>query len=207
MENKGLLIVFEGIDGAGCETQSKLFLSHIKHRYGSKSAIYFDYPDYKSVYGKLLNQFLNRKLKISRKEAFFLYFLDQLKDVEKVKKALDQKKFVIMNRYFTSNIAYNSDIISPKHAVALAENFGLPKPNFVFYLDISPKESIRRKSLEKKGKWDINESKIDKLTNVRKAYFSLALEHKWCHNWILIDGQRAKKVIAEDIWNKFLKSL
>jgi dTMP kinase len=201
----GCFVVFEGIDGAGCETQSKLFLSHIKHHFGKSKVLFLDYPNYSSVYGKLLDSFLHGKLKISRKEAFLLFFLDQLKDAEKIKTALEKGKIVVANRYFTSDIAYHSDIINPKAAVNLAEIFDLPKPNLIFYIDISPKESMRRKSLEKKGKLDINERAIKTLTRVRQAYFSLAMSHTWLHNWHIIDGQRAKIKIAEDIWNIFLK--
>ncbi|MGC8940546.1 MAG: dTMP kinase [Candidatus Nanoarchaeia archaeon] len=206
MANSGCFVVFEGIDGAGCETQSKLFLSHARHAFGKNKVLYLDYPEYKSCYGKLLKNFLHGKLKISRKEAFLLFFLDQLKDAEKIKTALSEKKIVISNRYFTSNIAYHFDLFDVEDMIKLAEFFSLPKPDIIFYIDISPKESIRRKSLEKKGKLDINEKNLTKLISIRQAYYKLALNHAWIHNWIIVDGQRSKKEIAEDIWNTFLKA-
>ena len=60
---KGKLVVFEGIDGAGTETQSKLLLSHLKKDGVPAERIF--YPDYDGELGKLIQQFLHKKRELS----------------------------------------------------------------------------------------------------------------------------------------------
>ena len=151
---KGKLIVFEGIDGAGTETQSKLLLSHLKKN--GVPAVRIFYPDYEGELGKLIKQFLHKKRELSPEMQFVLYAGDMVKDNEKIRAWLDEGKTVIADRYFNSTIVYQGLTgFDLKKALSFAEDFGIPKPDVVILLQISPEESAKRKMGEN-GKLDRN---------------------------------------------------
>jgi len=73
-----MLIDFEGIDGSGKMTQSKLLKNELLKR-GFEIAD-FSYPDYDSEYGRRIKGFLDAKLNLSIDEQFLLYLIDIVKN-------------------------------------------------------------------------------------------------------------------------------
>ena len=84
---KGRLIVFEGIDGSGTETQSKLLLEKL-----GTSSVRIEYPDYEGDLGKLIRLFLDKKHELSPEMQFVLYAGDMVKDREKINGWLNEGK-------------------------------------------------------------------------------------------------------------------
>jgi dTMP kinase len=95
---RGILIDFEGIDGSGKKTQSRLLERELSQR-GFPVSL-FSYPDYESEYGKIINVFLEGKIDLNPDEQFLLYLLDIVKDKEEVIQKLQNGYVVIMDRYF-----------------------------------------------------------------------------------------------------------
>ncbi|PJB99648.1 MAG: dTMP kinase, partial [Candidatus Nealsonbacteria bacterium CG_4_9_14_0_8_um_filter_35_12] len=145
----GKLIVFEGIDGAGCETQVKLLFDYLKRQGKSVERLY--YPDYEGPIGKLIHQYLHKQYEFSVDIQFLLYFTDFIKDREKINQWIGEGKIVICDRYFSSTLAYQGlRGFSIKKALELARRFKLPKPDLIIYLKVSPEVSMSRKYKEKK---------------------------------------------------------
>jgi dTMP kinase len=164
---KGKLIVFEGIDGAGTETQSKLLMSHLK-RSGVPAERIF-YPDYGGELGRLIRQFLNKKRELSPEMQFVLFAGDMVKDKEKIRAWLEGGKTVVADRYFNSTIVYQGlRGFKLEKALRFAEDFGIPEPDVVILLKISAGESAKRK-LGENGKLDRHEEDIHFLERARKS--------------------------------------
>jgi dTMP kinase len=192
----GKFIVFEGIDGAGGETQSKLLFNYLKKQ--KKPVERLTYPDYRGPIGKLIHQFLHRKYDFSPEVQFLLYSADFLKDKEKIKMWLERGKFIIADRYFTTTLAYQClKGFSIEKALKFAEIFALPKPNLIVYLKISPKTSIKRKFKEKRN-LDRHEADKKFLTKLAKFYEKLIKEQIFSH-WIMVDGERPIEEISKEI--------
>ncbi|UZE93141.1 MAG: dTMP kinase [Candidatus Nealsonbacteria bacterium] len=185
---KNTFLVFEGLDGAGGETQTKLLSNFLK-----KEKIPFEklsYPDYRGPIGKLIHQFLHREYEFSPENQFLLYFSDFLKDKEKIKKWQQERKFIISDRYFTSTLAYQCQKGFPlKTALKIAELFDLPKPDLVIYLKISPETSIKRKFSEKRS-LDRHEADKKFLKELTKSYQKL-IKKQTFSRWIMIDGEKS----------------
>ncbi len=197
---KGRLIVFEGIDGSGTETQSKL----LRRKIGS-SSVRIEYPDYKGVFGRLIRLFLDNKQEFSPEMQFHLYAGDMVKDKEKISGWLNQGKTVICDRYFLSTIVYQGIRgFSLGKALKFAEDFGIPKPDIVFFLKISPEESKRRK-MDEHGRLDRNEADLAFLGQVNDSYGRMARENVF-GKWFVIDGEKPKNEIADEVMNVLSKA-
>ena len=102
----GRLVVIEGADGAGGEEQSRRLLVLLKER--GIPAKRHQYPDYSGPIGRIIHDFLHKKYDFSPEMLLLLYGADMVKDVGKIHAWLKQDKVVILDRYFTSALAYQS---------------------------------------------------------------------------------------------------
>ena len=192
-----MLIDFEGIDGSGKRTQSKLLKKELLKK-GFKVAD-FSYPDYDSEYGKLIKGFLEAKLNLSSDEQFLLYLIDIVKNKEEVKQKLRKGHMVIMDRYFLSTIAYQSaNNFDYEVAKAVTKLIQLPLPSVIFYIEIPLEIASRRKS-KQKGIVDRFEGNTEFLTKVVNVYERLIKEQFPSSNWILLDGTEEPEVLNKKI--------
>jgi len=181
------LIVFEGIDGSGTETQSRMLLE----RLGTDAAVRVEYPDYEGDLGRLIRLFLDRKKELSTEMQFLLYAGDMVKDKERISGWLSAGKTVICDRYFNSTIVYQGIRgLGQEKALRFAEDFGIPRPDVVFFLDITPEESMKRKMGEH-GKLDRNEADSAFLGRVNASYHRMARDNVF-GQWFVIDGTASK---------------
>ena len=193
---RGKLVVFEGIDGSGTESQSKMLLERL--RKDGRAAERIVYPDYDGFLGGLIRQFLDRKLELSPEMQFVLYAGDMVKDKEKINRWIEEGKVVICDRYFNSTISYQGirGFPTPK-AVRFAEDFGIPKPDVVIFLKISPEESARRKMGEN-GKLDRHEEDKLFLSQVNGQYQKMAEDNVF-GQWFIIDGEKPKEEVFREV--------
>ncbi|MGC8573564.1 MAG: dTMP kinase [Caldisphaera sp.] len=119
---KGMLIAFEGIDGSGLTTHSKI-LNEKLNMLGYKS-IYTKEPTNNEI-GLLIQEIINKKDKIIDNNIIALLFaadrLYHLKYGDGSNKGIisyiDEKYIVITDRYKYSNMAYQGDNINWVHKI------------------------------------------------------------------------------------------
>ncbi|MBI4176433.1 MAG: dTMP kinase [Candidatus Aenigmarchaeota archaeon] len=189
----GKLIVIEGIDGAGKETQSRLLYNHLKAR--KAPVALFTYPDYKNDIGKLIHGYLHSKNDLSPEMQFLLYAADMVKDREKISGLLRSGTIVIADRYFTSTMAYQG--LPIESSLKFAEIFSLPKPDMIIYLKISPDTSVRRK-LKQKGRLDRHEADKEFLGNIL-GLFSRLIEKQSFGRWTIVNGEQPVSSVFREI--------
>jgi dTMP kinase len=195
-----MIIAIEGIDGAGKKTQIKLIKRHLKAE-GAKPCI-LKTPNYKSPVGKLIREYLTGKAKLEPKEAFLVYSADVLALSRRLRDAQRKSKFVLLDRYITSTIAYQCGRgLAFKDAVGMAEILQVPKVDKVIFIDIKPETGFRRKK-KQKPKLDIHERDIEYLSRVRRSYLRQAKEGLF-GDWIVVDGEKP----PEDVKNEILKAI
>lgn len=194
------LIVIEGIDGAGIETQGKLLFDYFKKQKIAVERLY--YPSYSQPIGKLIHQYLHKKYDFPVDVQFLLYLADFIKDKDKIQKWLKEGKIVLCDRYFTSTLAYQIlQGFSLEKALKVAKIFGLPKPDLAVYLKVSVKTSIKRKLKEKRS-LDRNEANKDLLVKVGRVYEELIKKKVFC-KWKMIDGEDS----MESVFDKIKKAI
>ena len=107
----GKIIVIEGIEGSGKETQSKLLVESLNKK-GIK-AIEFSFPMYDTPTGKIFkncvlsnNNFFPEGYEALDPELVCLYTAaDRKYNIKTIKKYLDLDYIVVINRYTSSNMA------------------------------------------------------------------------------------------------------
>ncbi len=192
----GKLVVIEGADGAGGEEQSKRLLALLRER--GIPAERHQYPDYSGPIGRLIHNFLHKKYDFSPEVLLLLYGADMVKDTGKIQAWLKQDKVVILDRYFTSALAYQSlQGVRVETCLKLAEIFKLPRPDTIIYLRVSPKVSMERKFKEKRS-LDRNESDEKFITNVLESYDCL-IKNNVFGQWYVVDADRSIDEVFADI--------
>lgn len=134
--SKGILIAIEGIDGAGKTTQVENIKTYFQKN-GLKVSTFKEPTDGK--YGKKIrNLAIHGRHSVSSEEEMELFINDRIEDCEiNIKPALKKKHLVIMDRYYFSNMAYQSALgIDIDHIRSRNEEIAIT-PDMVIILDLA----------------------------------------------------------------------
>ncbi|MFA4957112.1 MAG: dTMP kinase [Candidatus Methanoperedens sp.] len=195
--NKGILIAIEGIDGAGKRT----LCSFIKNSLESKKheVMQFEYPDYSSKWGKIIDDYLHDKIELDINEQFFIYFIDILKDQDKIKNSLEKGIIVLTDRYFTSTIAFQcTKGFNYQKAVSVIKTMGVIEPDLTLFIKIPSHVALKRKFDQKKS-LDRHEKDVELLNNVDVVYEKMIHEKTLSKKWIKINGNQELRKVEDDI--------
>lgn len=168
---KGFLVVFEGIDGSGKTTQTKLLFGCLKKR-GFDVVLSKEPTD--SKYGKKIQKLAQgERASVKPMDEYRLFINDRRIHVKNlIKPALKQKKIVILDRYYLSTIAYQGALgLDPGKIKAENESFA-PIPDIVFLFNIPPRVGLRRIQKGRNEKPNLFEQE-EYLTRVNQVFGSL----------------------------------
>ena len=216
---KGKIIVVEGTDCSGKETQSKL----LEERLNSigKKCVRFDFPNYESPTGKIIGGAYLGKPEIG--PSFFkegavnvephvvcLYYAAGRKyAMPEIEKYLNDDYYVILDRYTTSNLAHQGSKIHDKDErfnmyqwIDKLEYWllGLPKPDKTIFLHVPLENTLELRKNRKSI--DEHEKSPEYLKRAEESY----LELSELYNWDKIECIRNNKLRSvEDINNEIMK--
>ena len=200
-----MFIVIEGIDGAGCETQGKNLLKILKGRKNPSPTTLIKYPDYERNVGKIIREFLYENKNLTVEQQFLLYSLQFLMD----KKMIAEKRkngILIADRYFTTTLCYQTlEGIKLEKALSFAEDFGIEKPDLVFYIKVDPDIAIKRKFCEQKEK-NRREKDFDFIRKTYIQYEKLAQNQVWT-KWVTINGNKSVDEVTKEIYNSLISKI
>ena len=183
-----MIIAIEGSDQAGKKTQTTMLAKSLKAE-KIKTTV-FDFPDYSTIIGKEINNYLRGKRKFPPEIIHYLYAANRWEKLEEIKKSTVTNSVLIMNRYYHSNLVYGiANGLKEKWLQKLEE--GLPRADLVIVLDISQTKSF----LRKKSKRDKFEKNKDFSKKISQTYRRLAKKHKWK----LIDASGTKQETHKEI--------
>lgn len=196
LAKKSWFVVIEGIDQSGKNTQSEILRKRFEdHGYKTKL---LSFPNYNTRIGELVRSFLDGKSSYPPEVRHMLLSANRWEMKSHIEEYLKKGYVLICNRYYQSNIPYGT-------ANGLNRNWlesldrGLPEPDAVVLIDVSPKTSLMRKG---KGR-DIHEKDLDLLARVRTNYLDLAKEQ----SWIVASGEGSVEKISKNLWTLVSKRL
>lgn len=185
-----MLVVLEGLDGAGKSTQVKKLRTYLESLFGSLEYVHF--PRYDApVYGDLISRFLRGDFgsneSVHPQLVALLFAEDRHGAAPQMRKTLAAGGHILLDRYVYSNIAYQcAKLNDPVEAEKLRDwvfnteygDFELPKPDLNIFLDVpisfvesklkSDRAGQDRDYLE--GSQDIHEADIEFQKRVRTMY-------------------------------------
>ena len=199
MKNRGKLIVFEGLDGAGTTTQMKVLGEKLSEN-GRNAFVTHEPTD--NPIGKLVRQALQKKIQVPSNSLALLYAADRddhlyNKEYGLVKK-LELGIDVITDRYFYSSIAYQS--VECSEAFIRTINAFFPNPDILIFVDTSVDECLKR--IDKRGEEKELFEKETYLTKVREKYLELLSTLPQSVSLIKIDGMKSIDQISNEITEK-----
>lgn len=185
-----MLVVLEGLDGAGKSTQVRMLGDYLTSL--DPSTLYIHFPRYGApVYGGLISKFLKGGFgpieAVHPQLVALLFAEDRHGAADMIRQALERGGHVLLDRYVYSNIAYQcAKLPTRKESEELRRwiidteygTFGLPRPDLNLFLDVPigfveenlkrSREGSDRSYLE--GARDIHESDIEFQKKVRSMY-------------------------------------
>lgn len=193
--NKGKLIVIEGIDKAGKQTQAEMLQDYLTMAKG-KDTVLRSFPFYDSHSGICIKRYLKGEEHFSQKTINMIYSVNRYEQRYWLNLFLNNNTIVILDRYYYSNMAYGCPLGVNRIARMLEiedMDCEMPEPDYVLFIDISPEMSQQRNSNQ-----DINERNLEFLRCVRQNYLDLVKRY----NWIVIDGEMDKEKVHKSIISK-----
>ncbi len=138
---KGILIVFEGIDGTGKSTQLNLLADSLKHQ-GFPVVVTREPTN--GTYGKKIRKLYDNREDVTCKEELELFLQDREEHVQLLlKPSLSENKVILCDRYYLSTIAYQGAAGFDINEIAGKNSFA-PKPDMALLFQMSPQISKER---------------------------------------------------------------
>lgn len=215
----GKIIVIEGTDCSGKETQSRLLDKKLNEQ--GKKCVHFAFPMYDTPTGKIVGgAYLGKKeigeslfqegaIKVDPKVVCLYYAADRKYNMPKILKYIEDDYYVILDRYTTSNLAHQGSKIKDKDArfdmyqwIDKLEYWllKLPKPDKTIFLHVPYEYSLELS--KKRHVLDEYEKSSEHLKLAEEAYIELSE----LYNWNRIECVKNNKLRSmEDINNEIIK--
>ena len=216
---KGKIIVIEGTDCSGKETQSKKLEEYLKQ--SGKKCKRFYFPNYESPTGKIVggpylgkeeygNSFFKEGAVNVDPHVICLYYAaDRKYNMKEIEKYLNKGYYVILDRYTTSNLAHQGSKIHDKDErfnmyqwIDKLEYWllGLPKPDKTIFLHMPYEYSLELK--KNREFLDEHEKSPEHLKLAEEAYIELSE----LYNWDRIECVKANTIrTVEDINDEIME--
>jgi len=177
-----MFITFEGIDGAGKTTLSKMTLEHLRDR--GFDAVYYREPGGTSLAEEIREKLLRGH--IDPLVELFLFEASRASLVrERIIPDLDGGKIVILDRFTDSTLAYQGygrgierKVVKDLNDIA---SCGI-RPDITFLIDLDPEIALGR--LEKRDRFE----EKDFLKKVREGFLDIARQEK--DRFRVLDGRK-----------------
>jgi dTMP kinase len=185
----GRLIAFEGLDQSGKQTQAELLRDRLKEE-GRKARL-VSFPDYGTSIGEEIARALQGEREYEADVMQLLYIANRYERKPDLQRWLDGGLILVCDRYVASSVSYGEAQGLDAAWLVEMQKF-LPAPALTIMLDIAPETAVQRKAADR----DRYERDLAMQGRVRESYRRQAA----ANGWTVLDGERAKDVIAVDVY-------
>lgn len=217
----GKIIVIEGTDCSGKETQTKLLKEYLiskGYKVGTISYPRYETPTGRIIGGPLLGKpsimasWFDKPMELDAKVATLYYAADRRASLPVIKELLEENDFLIMDRYVYSNMAHQGSKIDSKEERIKMYKFletlefnllKLPKADKVIFLYLP---YVFGEEIKKNRNELLDEAEKNKLHQIRSEQVYLELTE--IYDFIKIDCFKDNKVKSrEEISSELIKKL
>ncbi|RLA94307.1 MAG: dTMP kinase [Deltaproteobacteria bacterium] len=197
---KGVLIAFEGIDGAGKSTQAELLYQRLKE---ANFKVIISKEPTEGEWGQKIKRLLKQgRRDIQPQEELEWFLRDRYQHVAKVIiPNLKKKKIIILDRYYFSTMAYQGSLgINPEEIEKRNLEFA-PEPDLLFLIELTPYLGIKRIKRKREKEVDFFEResyllKVSKIFDLLRRPFIYRLP-----------GEETIQSLSKKTWNITMRYL
>ena len=185
-------IVIDGLDGSGKDTQINLLADFYTKQ--GKNVVVRSHPCNDNKYGIKSKQALLKTGKINHIKATIYFGLDAIRSVRRYShdESID---VLIFSRYILA-VMYLPSVVNV--VVYKIVCFALPTSDTMFFLDVSPEESLRRI-----GSRDEETEMFENYDSLNKTREN---SKKFTYNWVVIDGDKSIDEISSQIISRCVET-
>ncbi len=199
--NRGILVAIEGIDGVGKTTQSIRLVERLK-ALGFNAVRFFE-PTNETPEAQQIRRTLEHSSPKKPSDLVDLFLADRRHDVvAHIMPALLEKKIVIMDRYFLSTAAYQSDSRPWQEILEMNREFA-PEPDINFIINWPA--DIAMTLIEKRDNGLTTFENETALINARGRYLEMAREDSG--NYVVVEKIADEEDVCDEILDTLLKYL
>lgn len=182
--------MLEGVDRSGKTTQCKKLLQALQS--SGRAAEMMRFPERSTTIGQLISAYLEKKSDLEDHTVHLLFSANRWELVPLMKRKLEQGTTLVVDRYAFSGAAFTS--AKPGFCLDWCKmpDVGLPKPDLVMFLQLSPSEAALR--------GQFGEERYE------NSVFQRAVQQKFEElmkdpsvNWQVIDASKSVEDVHEDI--------
>ncbi|XP_029356268.1 thymidylate kinase isoform X1 [Echeneis naucrates] len=195
---RGALIVLEGVDKAGKTTQCNKLVSALQQ--SGRPAEMLRFPDRTTTIGQMISAYLEKKSELEDHTIHLLFSANRWELVPIMKKKLEQGITLVVDRYAFSGVAFTS--AKPGFSLDWCKNSdtGLPNPDLVMYLQLSPAQAALR------GQFGEERYETSNFQRKVQQKFEQLIQDSSV-NWKVIDASRSVEGVHNDIVNLSINTI
>ena len=186
---RGLLVVFEGLDQSGKQTQAERLRDRLVA--AGRSVRLLSFPSYDTHIGAEIGRALTGERDYAPDTMQLLYVANRFEWKPQIERELAAGTVVICDRYLASSVAYGEAFGLDGAWLADIQRY-LPQPDLTVLLDIDPQVSASRKTADR----DKYERDLALLARVRDSYLRQASAPRW----LRLDAGRDRDAVAADVY-------
>lgn len=205
------MIVLEGLDASGKQTQSKRLIEKLDSL--GRSAVLFSFPRYDTPVGKIIKRMLTGELAVmlngngresyraTDAEALTLQSLmlaDKYDAFNDMEDAIDAGSIVICDRWTPSALCFGeADGLDPKWLQRVQEF--LPVGDLNVFIDVPEEEALRRRP-QMRDRFEKDRAKQKVIRANYETLWAAAAENEEETLWVKISGMGTPDAVFERIW-------
>ncbi len=195
-----MFISFEGLDGAGSSTQSKMLFDKLKE---AKHEVALTKEPTNNIIGGLIRGVLTHQWKVDPRTLQLLFAADRGHHLTmEIEPWLAQGKVVVSDRYLHSSLAFGSVDIDGDMEWIHTLNKHYRLPDITFYLRV-PAEHCVSRIQKNRAKFELFEE-LKTLQKVSSAYDTVA---KNFPSVVVLDGTKTQEELSQEVFQMVQKYL
>jgi dTMP kinase len=186
---RGLLVVFEGLDQSGKQTQAERLFERLTG--AGRTVRLLSFPSYTTALGAEIGKALHGERDYGPDTMQLLFVANRFEWKPEIERELARGTVIVCDRYIASSIAYGEAFGLDAAWLAEIQRY-LPPPDLTVLLDADPSMSATRKTANR----DKYERDLALLSRVRDSYLRQAA----APGWLRLDANRDRDAIAGDVF-------
>ena len=186
---RGLLVVFEGLDQSGKQTQAERLRDRLVA--AGRTVRLLSFPSYDTPIGAEIGRALKGERDYAADTMQLLYVANRFAWKPEIERELAVGTVVVCDRYLASSVAYGEAFGLDAGWLTEIQRY-LPPADLTVLLDIDPQVSRSRKVTDR----DKYERDLALLSRVRDSYLRQASAPRW----LRLDAGRDRDAVAADVY-------